>query len=224
MSTKGKPEKYTELTERQLTWEHYIYQWISIQLIWIYVSLRYTLKIHGRENTPKEWMPCVVACNHLSSLDPPLVSVALNYRPISYMAKKELFEKPLMRIYNQLMSSFAVNREKLEISTIKTAMRVLKHGKWAVGIFPEGTRNTDGSISTPKKGVAYFAKMAKVPVLPLGMVHSVDKNGKKRIDIRIGTFIPPQDDIDALSDAIQDAIQALIEETKSKLPATHTPL
>lgn len=219
MSREAKKPNYTQLTDAQLQWPHWVYQWICIQLIHIYVSLFYTLRIHGRENKPKEWKPCVVACNHISSLDPPLVSVALDYMPISYMAKLELFEKPLMRLYNWLMSSFAVNREKLEISTVKTAMKVLKHGKWSLGIFPEGTRKKDGTEDGggAKKGVAYFAKMGKVPVLPLAMVHSVQANGRKRIDIQIGKLIPPEDDIDAFTEKIQKTIQAMADETRSKL-------
>lgn len=217
MTTKPTSKNYTQLTDAQLQWPHWVYQWICIQLIRIYVSLFYTLRIHGRENKPKEWFPCVVACNHISSLDPPLVSVALNYMPISYMAKIELFQKPLMRLYNWLMSSFAVNRQKLEISTVKTAMKVLKHGKWAVGIFPEGTRQQGSTEAAgAKKGVAYFAKMANVPVLPLAMVHSVQPNGRKRIDIQIGKLIPPEDDIDTFTDKIQSTIQALAEEARSK--------
>jgi hypothetical protein len=49
------------------------------------------------------------------------------------------------------------------------------------------------------------------------MVHSVEKNGRKRIDIRIGTLIPPQEDIDLFTEAIQSKIQALAEETKTYL-------
>jgi 1-acyl-sn-glycerol-3-phosphate acyltransferase len=129
------------------------------------------------------------------------------------MAKMELFETPALRAYNWAMSSFAVNREKLELSTVKTALKVLKQGKWALGIFPEGTRNKEGTVQSAKKGVAYFAKMANVPVVPLGIVHSV-KNGKKTIDIQIGNLIQPEDDLDALTAKIQTTIEALVEEAR----------
>lgn len=220
MTREPKKPNYSQLTDAQLQWPHWVYQWICIQLIHFYVRLFYSLHIHGRENKPKEWGPHVVACNHISSLDPPLVSVALNYMPISYMAKIELFQTPLMRLYNWLMSSFAVNREKMEISTVKTALKVLKHGKWSLGIFPEGTRkqnDTEESSRGAKKGVAYFAKMGKVPVLPLAMVHSVQPNGRKRIDVQIGKLIPPEDDIDAFTDKIQSTIQELAEEARRRL-------
>jgi 1-acyl-sn-glycerol-3-phosphate acyltransferase len=209
--------KYSQLTDDQLQWPHWCYQWISIKLLELYYRfyLGNTIRIWGRENVPKEWFPCIVACNHSTSLDPPLVSIALCYRPISYMAKIELFQTPLLRLYNWCMSSFAVNREKLELSTVKTALRILKHGKWALGIFPEGTRNKEGKLGPAKKGVAYFAKAGNVPVLPLGMVHTV-KNGKKIIEIEIGNLIPPEDDLDALTDKIQSTIQALVEKAEQR--------
>lgn len=205
--------KYSTLTDDQLEWPHWIYQWLSIQILHFYYSLSHRIRIFGRENIPKEWFPCIMAANHATAMDPPLVSIALNYRPISYMAKMELFESPALRLYNWAMSSFAVNREKLELSTVKTALKVLKHGKWAMGIFPEGTRSKEGTIQSAKKGVAYFAKAAQVPVLPLGIAHSV-KNGKKTIDVKIGTLIPPEDDLDSLTAKIQSAIEALVEEAR----------
>jgi 1-acyl-sn-glycerol-3-phosphate acyltransferase len=208
-----KKAKYSQLTDEQLKWPHWIYQWISITTLYLYYRfyLGNTIRVWGRENVPKEWFPCIMACNHSTSLDPPLVSIALLYRPISYMAKIELFDTPIMRLYNWCMATFAVNREKVELSSIKTALKVLKHGKWALGIFPEGTRKKDGGVmESPKKGVAYFAKAAKVPVIPFGIAHTV-KNGKKVIEVEIGTMIPPEDDLDALTEKIQSAIKALVE-------------
>lgn len=206
----------TRLTDRQLTWPHWVYQWICLKLLKFYIICRFKLHVTGRENIPSDWLPCVVVSNHTSAMDPPLVSIGLDYRPIAYMAKKELFVHPLMRTYMHAMSSFAVNREKLDVSTAKTAMKVLKHGKWALAIFPEGTRQRDGALGDAKKGAAYFAKMGKVPILPMAIVHSVEKNGRKRIDLRIGPLMPYEKDIDALADRIQETIAALIAEVRKE--------
>jgi 1-acyl-sn-glycerol-3-phosphate acyltransferase len=210
-------KRHSQLSKSQLTWPHWVLQWICVQLVKHYANFLYKVTIYGRENIPKEWIPCVVAANHSSSMDPPLVSVALEYRPIAYMAKEELFQKPLMRFYNWMMSSFAVNREKLELSTVKTALTVLKHGKWGIGIFPEGSRGTDSTvINTPKKGVAYFAKSAKVPILPLALVHHTTAKGKKAITIQIGSLIPVSDNLDELSQTLQTTLQALANQAAEK--------
>ncbi len=208
IAPKAKPN-YTTLTETQLKWPHWVYQWICIKLLKYYFSARYRLRIKGKENQPKGFQSYIVAATHRSSLDPPLVSVALDYQPVAYMAKLELFQTPLMRWYNQAMSSFAVNREKLEISTIKTALKVLKHGQWALGIFPEGTRVKEGEDAEAKRGVAYFAKSAKASVLPLGIAHYQPPKGRARINIRIGELIPPEDDMDALTQKIHNTVLAL---------------
>lgn len=216
MSSEPAKGNYTQLTENQLKWPHMVYQWIAVNLLNIYFRIRYNVKIVGRENAPKDWVPMVMAANHISWMDPPLVSVALNYRPISYMAKKELFEKNFwMKLYNIAMSSFAVNREKLELSTIKTAHKVLKSGKWALGIFPEGTRKKGTEEpAEAKRGVAYFARSAKVPVLPFGIAHVKD-SPRDRINICIGQPIPWQDDLDAFTNTVQQEIQNLVEQAKA---------
>jgi 1-acyl-sn-glycerol-3-phosphate acyltransferase len=215
MSQQPTKPNYTQLTDNQLKWPHMVYQWLAVNSLNIYFRLRFKVKIVGRENCPKEWIPMVMAANHVSWMDPPLVSVALNYRPISYMAKKELFEKSFwMRVYNVAMSSFAVNREKLDLSTIKTANKVLKSGKWALGIFPEGTRHKNSeAISEAKRGVAYFARQAKVPVLPFGIAHIKD-SPRDRIQICIGKPLPYQDNLDLFTETIQREIQTLIEQAK----------
>jgi len=214
-SASGKVRKYSELTDSQFGWPHMVLQWICVRLLQVYFLTKFGLRVYGRENIPKAWFPCIVAANHISSLDPPLVSVALDYRPISYMAKIELFHSFWMRLYNWGMSSFAVNREKLEISTVKTALKVLKHGKWAVGIFPEGGRRKQeqAEVSETKKGVAYFAKTGKVPVLPLGIYL---KDGK-RLRVCIGQLIPSEGkDLDTLAEDIRLGIAALLQEASTK--------
>ncbi len=207
---------YAQLEDSQLKWPHIFYQWVVVTSLKIYCNLRYKIVVEGLENCPKDWQPMVVAANHVSSLDPPLVSVALHYRPISYLAKKELFENNYwMRIYNIAMASISVNREKLELSTIKSAHKVLKSGKWALGIFPEGTRNKDrDTVGEAKKGVAYFARSGKVPVLPLGIAHIPD-SPRKRINICIGQPIPCEEDLDAFTEKIQANIAALVERAKT---------
>jgi 1-acyl-sn-glycerol-3-phosphate acyltransferase len=211
-SDKKIPKKYTQLSDSQLSWVHIMYQWLNVQILTTYFVLVHQLKVYGKENCPKKWQPFVVAANHISNLDPPLISVVLAFRPISYMAKIELFDTPFMRFYNWMVSAFAVNREKLELSTIKTAQKVLRNGKWALGIFPEGTRSKDGSVQEAKKGVAYFAKSAKVPIVPIGIYH----RGKK-IRACVGKPIPTdQHDLDELSVILRDAIAALVEEASQK--------
>lgn len=213
----GKAEK-AKFSDRQLSWPYTVAQRICIQLMGIYYRFFCKLTIRGRENQPKGWQSYIVACNHSSSLDPPLVSFALYYQPISYMAKMELFENYWMGLYNYLMASIPVNREKLELSTVKNALKVLKTGKWALGIFPGGTRTQDGSVGEAKRGVAYFAKSANVPVLPMAILYSKPPGQKKQIDVLIGQLIPPEGDMDALGQTVTTTITDLLNELKRGYP------
>lgn len=207
-----KPRTYTQLSESQLGWFHIAAQWICIRILYYYFNIFYSMRVLGKENRPKNWQSYIIAANHTSSLDPPLISVALQFQPISYMAKLELFQNPIMRLYNWSMSSFAVNREKLDISTVKTALKVLKHGQWALGLFPEGSRNKDGEtlVNETKKGVAYFAKAAQVPVLPVGVYQS-----KRRICVAIGPLIPAEADMDVMGEKIRQAMVDLVAQAKA---------
>ena len=204
-----KMKNYTTLGPNQLRWPHKFAQWVSIRILDILFKWKFHFVVRGKENQPKRWSSYVVAANHTSNFDPPFVSVALDFQPISYMAKIELYQTPILRIYNIAMASFAVNRDKLELSTVKTALRVLKDGQWALGIFPEGTRHKNADeqlVGSAKRGVAYFARAGNVPVLPLGIYQQ-----GKRVYVNIGEPIPPEKDLDILTEKIQASIAALVE-------------
>ena len=156
-------------------------------------KLVYRLEVHGKENIPKD-NNFIIAANHLSTLDPPLMCAIMN-RGVAYMAKKELFENPFMRWWLNWLGAFAVDREKLGVSTIKT-VRNIKQTGWVLGIFPQGTRQEPGEISGITKGFATLAKSTKCGILPIGItgtqeVKRIPFTGK--IIVRIGKIIPYSD-------------------------------
>lgn len=158
----------------------------------------YRMEVHGRENIPSN-SNFIVASNHLSTLDPVLVCSVIN-RGVAYMAKKELFKNPFMQWWLNWLGAFAVDREKLGVSTIKTVMNI-KETDWVLGIFPQGTRQEPGVISDITKGFASLAKATKCDILPVGIVGTevarrIPFSGK--IIVRIGEVIPYSDDIDSM--------------------------
>ena len=175
----------------------------------IRLKLVYRLEVHGLENVPNE-NNYIVAPNHLSTLDPPMVASILP-RPVAYMAKKELFKNPFMRWWLNWLGSFAVDRENLGVSTIRTVLTI-KKTDWVFGIFPQGTRQKPGSISNITKGFASLAKTTKCGILPVGIVgaHEVKRlpfTGK--IIIKIGEIIPYSDNVDEVVQKWIDSIQEL---------------
>jgi 1-acyl-sn-glycerol-3-phosphate acyltransferase len=122
----------------------------------------FRMKAYGRENVPMTG-PLIIACNHVSNLDPPLMGCWVP-RQVSYMAKKELFDVPVLGAAIRAVGSYPVDRQGSAKAAIKRSLEVLEAGG-CVGIFPEGGRNVDGDRE-PQTGVALLASLARVPVLP----------------------------------------------------------
>lgn len=209
-ATKKTTVNYARRTAKYFNFWRKIFQkivakfWYGIQF-----KLFYKLKIEGKENIPKG-KNYIVAGNHLSTLDPFLVAFVLP-RPVAFMAKKELFEKKFTRWMLDWQGAFAVNREKLEVSTIKTAFEV-KNTNWILGLFPQGTRAKSGFLENIHKGFAGIAKTTKCDILPIGIVGSDNKSWlpfKGNITVKIGKAIPCTNDVDELMQNWINAIQEL---------------
>ena len=187
-----------------------ICQWIACNLIYgLYYRIAFGLRVEGRENVPKEGM-LIVASNHVSAIDPFLVIHAVQ-RNAAYMAKIELFEKRIMRLFLDILGAFAVDRTKLSVSTIKT-VKGLKDTNWCLGIFPQGTRERDGNMNNINKGFATFAKMLKCDILPVaitGVTKSERKLFKSHMKITIGKPIPYIENVDEMVEVWSKAITEL---------------
>lgn len=184
-------------------------------------KLVYRLEVYGKENIPDD-NNFIVAANHLSTLDPPLVCGVMN-KPVAYMAKKELFENPFMCWWLNWLGAFAVDREKLGVSTIKT-VKNLKNTDWVLGIFPQGTRQEAGEISHITKGFASLAKSTKCGILPVGITGTQEVKRfpfSGKIIVRIGKMIPYTDNVTGMVTDWEKSIEDLtgfkyIEDEKVK--------
>lgn len=175
----------------------------------IRLKLVYMLEVHGLENVPKD-NRYIVCPNHLSTLDPPLM-VAVMPRSVSFMAKKELFDIPFLRWWIDWLGAFAVNRESLGPSTVKT-VQTIRESNWVLGMFPQGTRGVPGEIRGVTKGFAGLAKLTKCDILPVGIIGS---NEVKRwpftgkIIVNIGKPIPYNKNTDIVKEKWIEEIQKL---------------
>ncbi|MER3487312.1 MAG: 1-acyl-sn-glycerol-3-phosphate acyltransferase, partial [Chloroflexota bacterium] len=96
---------------------------------------------YGLERLPARG-GCVLAVNHLSAIDPPLVG-AYSRRTIYYMAKIELLEIPVAGEILRWMGTFAVRRGEGDRDALRVARWLVAHGH-VVGMFVEGTRQRLG--------------------------------------------------------------------------------
>jgi 1-acyl-sn-glycerol-3-phosphate acyltransferase len=135
----------------------------------------YRLRARGKENLPPGGF--VLACNHVSSLDPWVVGMPLwPRRFLRFMAKSELYWPPLKYVLNGA-GAFPVRRGQRDVQAIETAVQLARDGH-VVAMFPEGTRRTKGLVkrfeARPRSGAARIALEAGVPLVPAA-VNGTDK-------------------------------------------------
>ena len=133
----------------------------------VFFKLFFRAEIIGRENMPMDG-GIILAANHTSNFDPPLLAAFLQ-RPVSYMAKQELFDVPIFGRVITGCHAFPVKRGAADRGAIKTAIKVIKMGN-CLGLFPEGTRSKDGAIRKPEAGIALIAAMTAAPVVPAALI------------------------------------------------------
>ena len=205
-----KDKNYTKRTASGFNIWRTIFQFIICRIFYmIRLKLIYRLRVEGLENVPKD-NEYIVCPNHLSTLDPPMIT-GIMPRRVSFMAKKELFEIPFIRWWIDWLGAFAVNRESLGPSTIKTVLEI-KKSKWVFGIFPQGTRGLPGTISGVTKGFAGLAKITKCAVLPVGITGTEEAKHlpfSGRVVVKIGKPIPYDDNPDIVVQKWIEAIQEL---------------
>ncbi len=203
---------YQKRTANEYNFIRGIFQWITCSLVYgTYYKIAFGLKIEGRENVPKKGF-FIAASNHMSAIDPFLIIHALQ-RNVAYMAKVELFKTGIARLFLNLLGAFAVDRAKLSPSTIKTVI-ALKKTNWCLGIFPQGTRETDNNMDNINKGFAVFAKTLKCDIIPVavtGFAKGERKVFKSKMKVKIGKPIPYNDNIEEMIERWSHTIVALTE-------------
>jgi 1-acyl-sn-glycerol-3-phosphate acyltransferase len=137
-------------------------------LSWPILYGPFRLRGRGRENLPKTG-GYVLACNHLSSLDPwPLGLPLWPRRWLRFMAKSELYWWPLRLVLNAA-GAFKIQRGLDDREAIQKALQLARDGH-VVAMYPEGTRRGKGHPkkheARPRSGAARIALEAGVPLVP----------------------------------------------------------
>jgi 1-acyl-sn-glycerol-3-phosphate acyltransferase len=194
---------------------YHLFKWTVVSPM---LNLYFRRRLYGTEHVPMQDKLIVVA-NHASDFDPPMLSSSVR-RPVSYMAKEELFKVPVLAQAIRLYGAYPVKRGSADRSAIREAIKQLEAG-WAVGIFLEGTRTDDGRIPNPKVGAALIAAKTQTPLLPVCLwgTHEIFPEGSAiprpvPLTIRIGEVIDPpattkRDQLEAVTAQCTEAIHKL---------------
>jgi len=168
--------------------------------------------------------PLIVMANHQSYFDIPVLYNVLP-EPLGMLAKKELFRVPVFNAAMRGLRCLPIDRANRmqSFESLRIAADQVRSGN-SIVVFPEGTRSGDGKVLELKKGPFHLAKMAGVPIVPVGIRGTRDalaKDGvlvrRAHVDVTIGSPIVQvrvgQDARDHTRDAVRAALVELSEAT-----------
>jgi 1-acyl-sn-glycerol-3-phosphate acyltransferase len=106
----------------------------------------------------------IVASNHISFWDPPLIGAAVP-RELHFLTREDLFGTPVVGTLIRSMNAIPIRRGVADLTGMSRAMDRLKGGA-ALLMFPEGSRMQDGGSHPARPGVGMMAVNADVPIVP----------------------------------------------------------
>lgn len=150
----------------------YFIGWSLFRLIY---GTYFRWRVNNPENVPAEG-PVILAANHMSFLDPPLVASGIN-RLVSILARESLFRYPgvgwLLRSWNAV----PVDRDGGGAKGLRAIMGRLDEGG-AILLFPEGTRSEDGKLGQARAGVGLTVIKSAAPVVPVRVFGTLEAYGR----------------------------------------------
>jgi 1-acyl-sn-glycerol-3-phosphate acyltransferase len=150
----------------------YYLGWISFRALYRFY---FGWKVYNPERVPLTG-PVILAANHSSYLDPPLVGAGVK-RDINYLARESLFRFPIVGSVLRSWNSVPVDREGGGAAGLRAILdRLLKGG--AIILFPEGTRSRDGKLQPARSGIGLMVIKSEAPVVPARVFGTFEAYGR----------------------------------------------
>ena len=176
----------------------------------------YRMRVSGKEHIPTDGA-FILCSNHIHSYDPAILAMCMK-RPLRFMAKKELFQKPISKWFFSKMGAFPVDRQTADLRSYRNALKVLKDG-YGLLMFSQGTRMKHLDIKGAKGGVALFGVKARVPIIPAGITGTYRPFSTLRVRFGKPIFLNEYFDsrlkaeqIDEIMEGIMSVVGRLTEE------------
>lgn len=150
----------------------YFIGWSFFRLVY---GTYFRWRVNNPENVPAQG-PVILAANHMSFLDPPLVASGID-RLVSILARESLFRYPgvgwLLRSWNAV----PVDRDGGGAKGLRAIMGRLEEGG-AILLFPEGTRSEDGKLGPARAGIGLTVIKSDAPVVPVRVFGTREAYGR----------------------------------------------
>ena len=141
-------------------------------------------EVNGKENVPRKGALIIVA-NHISDIDAGILNASIPRR-VEFMAKADLFQKPIISQFFRAYGAFPINESGKEFYSINHSLHILNRNG-AIGIFPEGAKNPT-ALGQAMLGSAMIAMMSGAPILPVGIIGTESVGNGLRVCYPRGAF------------------------------------
>jgi len=167
---------------------------LSYRIGWTCFRMMYATyfrwRVFGAENVPLTG-GVIIASNHASFLDPPLVGCGLK-RDINYLARESLFRFPGIGALLRSWNAVPVDRDGGGAKGLKIILDRLLNGAGII-LFPEGTRTKDGKLQPARSGIGLTVIKSQAPVVPVRVFGTFEAYGRhvkipkpQRITVKYG--------------------------------------
>jgi 1-acyl-sn-glycerol-3-phosphate acyltransferase len=133
-------------------------------------------RVYGAERVPVTG-PVVLAANHASYVDPPLIGAGLP-RQVHFLARDTLFTQPVLGSLLRSWEVVPVDRDGAGAGGLKAILDRLRQGG-AILLFPEGTRSADGQLQAARAGIGLVILKSSCPVVPVRVFGTFEAYGRR---------------------------------------------
>jgi len=206
----------------------FFYRFIRAALFASYKVL-FRFRHYGSANVPgeKDSRGVILAPNHASYLDPPILGISLGRR-VTYLAKDYLFKHGFVGWVLRNIGAYPIKSESgNDFRSIRDLVRILKQGACVV-VFPEGTRSDDGNFREPESGIGFLAMKSGAWVVPAYIQGSYEAMPRGTSGVRMKPvkifygepFLATEEKFGSGSEAYMAVSSHIMEEIK-KLKSLH---
>lgn len=159
---------------------------IARAVLWVLFRLIFHIEFTGTENLPKG-KGYIVASNHRTNYDP--IFIGIGIRPtLTFMAKIELFQTPVVGSIMHALGAFPVERGKGDTGAVEFAEKTVLEGR-VLAMFPEGTRSTDGKLQRFKSGCSVIAGATGADIVPVAVCFGEKLHFRSHVQVIYGAPI-----------------------------------